>query len=81
MYLSVFFQVIIREADGKRCKDQLDTTNKESLNESSPSNPSPQSSRSPAEEEAERLHEPEVVEDARKTRPSESIKQDSYALT
>lgn len=45
-----------------------------------PSNPSPQSSVNPAEEEAERMNESNGMQDTRRTMSSKSAGQGSYGL-
>lgn len=55
-----------------------ETAQHSALNGMSPSNPSPQGPGKPSEEEAERLWEPEGMEDAKETRPSRHIRTDTH---
>lgn len=62
-------------------QSKRETLEYKSLNGVSSSNLSPQKSGNSMEEEAERVEEPEDMEDARRTKTSLSTKLDSYQLT
>lgn len=62
-------------------QSKRETLEYKSLNGVSSSNLSPQKSETPWKEEAERVEEPDDMEDTRRTRTSGSTKLDSYQLT
>ena len=68
MYLLQTQRSIARHAEHER----PETWKKSSLNGTSPSVTFPQNSINPSEEEAERIQEPEIVEDDKEARSSKS---------
>lgn len=77
LFIQASSQRIPPAADENGCRDPKPDIHREREGScgKSPLKSSPQSSRNPVEEETEKLQEPEVMNDTRKIRPSESTKQ------